>query len=318
MSLVPARQIEHDLWLLDLGFQETPGVVGAYLIRGPHGHTLVETGPGSTLPALERAVNAAGAHLEDVRQLVVTHIHLDHAGGCGTLLKRLPDARLFVHPLGARHMIDPSKLLSSAARIYGEAMERLWGRFDAVPEDRVVMLQDGDEIDCGYRTLRALHTPGHAVHHIAFVDEDARTAFTGDVAGVRLGHGSYVRPPTPPPDVDVEGWHQSADRLRAYNLRALDLTHFGRRHDVSTHLDSLSYNLDAWVGWSASRLASGADHASIASELRAKRARDVAACGGTSKDAAAYELVTASRMSVDGLARYLARKQQTPKLQAVA
>lgn len=309
MSYVPARQIEHDLWLLDLGFQDTPGVVGAYLIKGRHGHTLVETGPGSTIPALETAIRAAGAHLEDVTQLAITHIHLDHAGACGTLLRRLPDARMFVHPMGAPHMIEPTRLLTSARRIYGDAMDRLWGSFDAVPADRVVVLQDGDEIDCGDRTLRALHTPGHATHHVAFVDEVARTAFTGDVAGVRLGHGSYVRPPTPPPDVDVEGWHCSADRLRSLNLRAVDLTHFGRRSDVASHLDSLSYNLDAWVGWSARRLATGADPASITAELRAKRARDVAACGGTPSDAAAYELVTASRMSVDGLARYLSKQQ---------
>lgn len=314
MSFVPAQQIEPDLWLLDLGFQETPGVVGAYLITGTQGHTLIETGPGSTIPALERAVRAAGAHLEDVRRLLVTHIHMDHAGAAGSLLDRLPGARLYVHPRGAAHMIAPDKLLASARRIYGDAMERLWGPFQPAAAERVVMVQDGDVVDCGHRALRVLHTPGHAVHHVAFVDEDARTAFTGDVAGVRLGHGSYVRPPTPPPDVDVEGWHCSADRLRGLNLRAIDLTHFGRRHGVAAHLDALSYNLDAWVAWSAQRLSAGVDHAAIAEELRAQRAVEVAACGGTPIDAAAYELVTASRMSVDGLARYLKQKQQAPLL----
>jgi len=307
MAYVPARQVEHDLWLLDLNFQGTAGVVGAYLVKGPDGHTLIETGPGSTLPALRTAVAATGAHFEDIRQLVVTHIHLDHAGACGTLLRELPEAKLFVHPRGASHMIEPTKLLSSAQRIYGENMQRLWGDFEAVPEDRVVLIDEGDEVDTGFRTLKALYTPGHATHHLAFVDEEARTAFTGDVGGVRLGHGGYVRPPTPPPDVDVDAWHCSADRLRALRLRALDLTHFGRRFDVAAHLDALSYNLDAWVGWSAARLAAGADAAAIAAELKQKRARDVLACGGTPQDAVAYELVTASRMSVDGLARYLAK-----------
>ena len=172
-------------------------------------------------------------------------------------------------------------------------------------------LAEGDVIDCGHRSLRVMHTPGHATHHVAFIDDDARTAFTGDVAGVRLGRGSYVRPPTPPPDVDVEGWHQSADRLRALDLKAIDLTHFGRRTDVTSHLDDLSRNLDAWVDWSSVRFVAGADPSSIARELRIKRARDVTACGGNAADIAAYELVTASKMSVDGMARYATSRART-------
>ena len=308
MSSSPARQLAHDLWSLDLNFQGTAAAVGAYLITGPHGHTLVETGPGSTLPALELAVAATGARFEDIRQLAITHIHLDHAGASGTLMRRLPEATLFVHPFGARHLIDPTRLLSSARRIYGASMDRLWGAFEAVPANRVVTLDDGAEIDCGFRTLRVLHTPGHATHHVAFVDEEARTAFTGDVAGVRVGHGRYVRPPTPPPDVDIEAWHSSAYRLRALRLRALDLTHFGRRTDVTAHLDALSYNLDTWVRWSGMRIAAGVNAAVIAQDLRLERARDVAMCGGTPADAAAFELITASPMSVDGMARYFARQ----------
>lgn len=309
MYYSPARQIEHDLWLIDLNFQGTPGVVGAYLVTGPEGHTLVETGPGSTLPALERGILATGARLEDVTQLALTHIHLDHAGGSGTLLRRLPNAKLLVHPVGANHMIDPARLLASAGRIYGDAMQRLWGIFEAVPADRVVLLDDEARVRFGEREIRVIHTPGHATHHVVFADESQRTAFTGDVAGVRLGHSSYVRPPTPPPDVDIEGWHSSIHRLRELGLRALDTTHFGRRRDVSAHLDALAYNLDAWVGWIEMRIAAGADAAVMTSELRSKRARDVAASGGTLADAAAYELVTASRMSVDGLSRYLAKRR---------
>ena len=309
MDYAPARRIDHDLWLIDLDFQGTPGVVGAYLVTGPDGHTLVETGPGSTLAALEQGVRAAGARLEDVTQLALTHIHLDHAGAAGSLLRRLPNARLLVHPVGATHLIDPTKLLASAARIYGNAMEGLWGPFEAVPADRVTVLAEGDMVRFGEREIRVLHTPGHAVHHVVFVDESARTAFTGDVAGVRLGHGRYVRPPTPPPDVDVDGWHTSIHRLRGLGLHTLDTTHFGRRRDVEAHLDALAYNLDAWVGWIAGRMSAGADAAVMTSELRTKRARDVLASGGTIEDTSAYELVTSSRMSVDGLCRYLGRKK---------
>src|SRR6478752_7191094 len=166
MKIARPRQLDPDLWVLDLLFQGTPGVVAAYLITGPYGHTLVETGPGSTLPMLERAIEDTGHRLGDITQIVVTHIHLDHAGASGSLLRRLPQAQLFVHPRGAPHMIDPSKLLASATRIYADRMDELWGAFEPCPADRVTTLADGETIRCGVRTLTALHTPGHASHHI--------------------------------------------------------------------------------------------------------------------------------------------------------
>jgi glyoxylase-like metal-dependent hydrolase (beta-lactamase superfamily II) len=304
-----ALQLDEDLWRLDLNFQGTPGVIAAFLITGREGHTLIETGPGSTLQALEEGIRAAGARIEDVTQLAVTHIHLDHAGAAGSLLRRLPHARLFVHPVGAPHMIDPAKLLASATRIYGDAMDRLWGAFEPCPPDRVVILADDAELRAGRRTLRALHTPGHASHHIAYVDTERRTAFTGDVAGVRLGAAPYVRPPTPPPDIDIPAWHESAHRLRALGLRALDLTHFGRIPGAANHLDTLVRNLDDWLAWTAERLRRGEDPATIAEELVRKGEMDVIRAGGSASDAAAYELATPSRMSVDGIARYIKRSR---------
>jgi glyoxylase-like metal-dependent hydrolase (beta-lactamase superfamily II) len=304
------RQLDADLWQLDLEFQSAPGVIAAFLLTGRHGHTLIETGPGSTLPALERAISAAGARMEDVTQLAVTHIHLDHAGAVGSLLRRLPEAKLFVHPVGAPHMIDPSKLLASATRIYGDRMDQLWGAFEPAPADRVVTLSDDAELRAGERTLRVLHTPGHASHHIAFVDMERRTAFTGDVAGVRLGAIPYVRPPTPPPDIDIDAWHQSAHRLRALGLRALDLTHFGRVRDAANHLDTLVRNLDDWVVWTSDRLRRGEDPAVIADELVRKGEMDVIRAGGSARDAAAYELATPSRMSVDGIARFIRQSRR--------
>jgi glyoxylase-like metal-dependent hydrolase (beta-lactamase superfamily II) len=304
---VPAQLLEPDLWRLDLDFQRTPGVVAAYLITDRHGHTLVETGPGSTLPALERAVFAAGADLDDVTQLLVTHIHLDHAGAAGALLRRLPRARLFVHPVGAPHMIDPTKLLASAARIYGDRMDVLWGAFEPCPSDRVVTLMDGAEVQCGRRTLQALHTPGHASHHIAFLDADHRTVFTGDAAGVRLDGATYVRPPTPPPDIDIEAWHASVDRLRAANPRALDLTHFGRFADPMRHLDELMRRLDHWTAWVAKRLAEGATPEQLVHELKDRSDAEILGQTADPSLAEAYELGTPSGMSVDGLVRYVKR-----------
>ena len=303
-----ATRLEPDLWRLDLDFQGAPGVVAAFLITDPSGHTLVETGPGSTLMTLENAVHETGARLEDVNRIAVTHIHLDHAGASGSLLRMLPDARLFVHPKGAAHMVDPSKLLHSAARIYGDRMDALWGAFEPCPPDRVVALEDGAEVDCGSRTLVALHTPGHASHHIAFHDADLRSAFTGDVGGVRLEGASYVRPPTPPPDIDVEAWHVSVDRLRSLGLRHLDLTHFGRFSDPAPHLDALLRRLDDWTAWVAEHVALGETAESMAEQISVRSSADIAAEVPDPALARAYELATPSRMTIDGLTRYLSRK----------
>jgi glyoxylase-like metal-dependent hydrolase (beta-lactamase superfamily II) len=304
---VPARQLDPDLWLLDLDFQRVGGVIAAYLLTGPQGHTLLETGPGSTLDALERAVAATGARLDDVTQLLVTHIHLDHAGAAGALLRRLPHATLHLHPAGAPHMIDPSKLIASATRIYGNRMDLLWGAFEPCPAERVVILADGDEIACGGRTLSALHTPGHASHHIAFHDVDRHTVFTGDVGGVRLDAVPYVRPPTPPPDIDVGAWHASVDRLRALRPRALDLTHFGRFDDVDRHLDELMRRLDGWTAWVSAAVRNGATREQMVTGLQNESNTEIVAQTGDPSLVDAYELATPTGMTVDGLTRYLRR-----------
>ncbi len=308
MDFTPARQLEPDLWLLDLHFQGAPGVVAAYLITGPFGHTLIETGPGATIGALEHAIECAGVRLGDVTQLVVTHIHLDHAGAAGSLLRRLPEARLFVHPLGAQHMIDPSRLLHSAARIYGDRMDSLWGAFEPCPAHRVIELADDTEVRCGARLLRAVHTPGHAAHHITYYDAEHRTMFTGDVGGVRLQGATYVRPPTPPPDIDVEAWHRSVSRMRALEPAALDLTHFGRFYNPERHFEDLLGRLDTWTRDIASELAAGLPREVISASLKRRSDAEIAAEVPDPELARAYELATPTGMTVDGIARYLNRR----------
>lgn len=307
VELVPARQLAPDLWCLDLDFQGRAGVVAAFLVTHPHGHTLIETGPSSTLAALEVAVAAAGARLSDVTQVLVTHVHLDHAGAAGTLLRRLPGARICVHPRGAQHLVEPARLVASATRIYGDRMQSLWGDVEPCPVDRVTSLGDGEEVQCGARTLRALHTPGHAIHHLAFHDAEGRSVFTGDVGGVRLAGTSHVRPPTPPPDIDVEAWHRSVDRLRGLAPSHLDLTHFGRFADPGPHLDDLLLRLDALVKWTAERLARGDTPAAMTAALRLASATELHD-EGAGELADAYELATPSGMMVDGLTRYLTRR----------
>ena len=177
------RQLEPDLFLIDHKFQGVPGTIASYLLVDGDDLTLIETGPATTTETLLAGVRAAGFDPDQITRLIVTHIHLDHAGAAGSLIQRLPRARLFVHRVGAPHMIDPSKLLASATRIFQDDMERLWGEILPVPEERVVILDDESTLRIGSRVLKALYTPGHATHHLAYQDAEGGVIFTGDVAG---------------------------------------------------------------------------------------------------------------------------------------
>lgn len=296
-------------WLLDLHFQGHAGAVAAFLLADGDDVVLVETGPGSTLAALEIAIRDTGFTLDALTGVVVTHVHLDHAGAAGAVLARAPRARLYIHPAGAPHMIDPSRLIASATRIYGHRMERLWGAFEPVPETRVISLADGDVIRCGHASLTALHTPGHAVHHVALHDAATGDVYCGDVAGVRLGHAPYVRPPTPPPDIDLAAWRVSVARLRALGARRLLLTHFGAVDDVDWHLDDLLARLHEWAGWIEGRLeAPDAGAAAVVAALEERARREVVRAGGDAYLAAGYELATPSDMTVTGIARWVRQR----------
>ncbi|HEY7973909.1 MAG TPA: MBL fold metallo-hydrolase, partial [Ktedonobacterales bacterium] len=197
------KQLAPDLWLLDTLFQGVPGVIASYLLTGPNGLALVDVGSAVTLDTLLADIRATGHQPEEIEHILLTHIHLDHAGATGSLLRHAPQARVYVHHIGAPHLINPDKLIESASRIYGDQLQRLWGQMLPVPEDRITLLDEGVEAQAGARTLRALYTPGHAIHHVAFYDATHAEIFPGDVAGVRLEDIDYVRPPTPPPDLNL-------------------------------------------------------------------------------------------------------------------
>ncbi len=284
--------------------------VHADLAGGSDDLTLVETGPSTTIDALLAGVRAAGFDPDAIRRFAVTHIHLDHAGAAGLLLRRFPRSRLAVHQVGAPHLIDPAKLLASATRIYGDAMERLWGEIVPVPADRIDVLEDGQELRAGGRTLRTYYTPGHASHHVAYHDPEGGGVFTGDVAGVRLADISYVCPPTPPPDIDLTLWRESVSRLRALRPRRLYLTHFGAFDDPEWHFDDLLARLGRWTEWVEGRLATEPDTAVLAAELRRLQDEELAPTtrGDVQALSGAYELAAPSKMNVDGLARYLKKR----------
>jgi glyoxylase-like metal-dependent hydrolase (beta-lactamase superfamily II) len=198
---------------------------------------LVDPGPGSCLDTLLSALDGWVP-----RRLLLTHIHLDHAGASGSLVRRWPHLEVWVHERGARHMIEPEKLLLSARRLYGDDMDRLWGEFLAVPETNIRVLTGGETLDGGWQVA---YTPGHASHHVSYLHDG--TAFVGDVGGVRIPPSSFTLPPSPPPDVDVEAWHASIDRVAAWRPERLALTHFGGHDDVEDQLAQLSRRLDAWA-----------------------------------------------------------------------
>jgi glyoxylase-like metal-dependent hydrolase (beta-lactamase superfamily II) len=217
--------------LIDLEHLGREHVIGAWLV----GDVLVDPGPGSTLDTL-----LAGLDGEVPRIIALTHIHLDHAGATGALCERWPDAEVCVHERGARHLIDPAKLMASAGRLYGDDMDRLWGEMRPVPEDRIRILGEGRTED-----FRHAATPGHASHHLSYLHEPTGTLFAGDTAGVRV-LGAPTLGATPPPDIDLEAWMESIALFRAWDPDRVAPTHFGVFEDVGEHLDALEAWFDTW------------------------------------------------------------------------
>lgn len=189
---------------------------------------LVETGSQSSVPVVLEALRGLGVGPADLAGIVVTHIHLDHAGGVGDLARAFPGATVYVHPVGARHLVDPSRLVASAGRVYGEALDTLYGRLDPTPEARIRVLEDGDTIAVGPgRVLTAVHSPGHASHHLALHDSESGVLFAGDAVGVRLPDVGVLRPATPPPDFDLDLAVRSLRQFAARRPSSLALAHFG-------------------------------------------------------------------------------------------
>jgi glyoxylase-like metal-dependent hydrolase (beta-lactamase superfamily II) len=233
---------------VDLNFLGIPEIIATAIIQDAAGVALIDPGPSTTLANLRSALGRKGIVIGDVRQVLLTHIHLDHAGGVGTLVRENPAIEVFVHERGARHMIDPAKLMASATRLYGSDMERLWGEFLPVPAERIRVLKGEERIAVGGRELQVAYTPGHASHHVSYFEPSSRVAFVGDTAGIRRGDVLCVMPPTPPPDVDLEAWRISADRILAWDPDTLFLTHFGPFHGARLHFMDLDARLALWSG----------------------------------------------------------------------
>jgi glyoxylase-like metal-dependent hydrolase (beta-lactamase superfamily II) len=230
---------------LDLKFQGRPQAIAAYLIRDGEAVVLIESGPGSTLAGLEAGLAKEGIAPRDLTHVLLTHIHLDHAGAAGWLALRGAD--VYVHPVGAPHMLNPEKLLASATRIYGDRMESLWGEFLPVPEEKLHIAEDGQKIAIGNLEFLPIHTPGHAEHHYAYLFEDI--CFSGDVGGVRIPGYPYLRVPMVPPELHLQRWHDSMKRLREEKFAFIAPTHFGIYDDPEWQLREVEKGLDDAERW---------------------------------------------------------------------
>lgn len=285
---------------LDLHFQDVPGTIASYLIPHPSGAILVECGPGSTFDILTQRLSDHDLAPDDVTDVLVTHIHLDHAGAAGYLAQH--GATIHVHHVGAQHLIDPSKLLSSAERIYGDAMNQLWGTTHPVPADQVRELHDGDVIEIGPIQLTALDTPGHAYHHMAYLLDGI--CFTGDVGGVRMQGAQHIVLPLPPPEIHLGLWRESLGTLRHADIHRLAPTHFGLFEDVDWHLDALEQALDETEQWTASTMAAPPPDDLLKTHVTAWQ-RDLARADGIDAETwQRYETANPSWMAAAGLKRY--------------
>lgn len=228
---------------VDLNFLGRSHAIATAVIQDAGGVALVDPGPSSCLSALEIGLQAQGVRFADVTHLLLTHIHLDHAGATGTIVRSHPHIKVVVHSRGARHMADPARLVESATRLYGDDMERLWGEVAAVPQANLLPLEGGEQLQAGGRTFDVAYTPGHASHHVSYFDRSSGVAFVGDTAGVCIDRG-YVLPPTPPPDIDIELWKHSVARIEAWSPETLFVTHFGPVTQIRPHLQTLVQHLE--------------------------------------------------------------------------
>ena len=292
---------------IDLNFRGSPRVIATAVMQGADGVTLIDPGPTSCLSALESGLRDRGLTLRDVRSILLTHIHLDHAGACGTIVERVPGVRVFVHERGATHMIDPAKLLASATRLYGDRMDTLWGAFQPVPAANVTALKGGERLELAGKAINVAYTPGHAKHHVSYLDEHSGTAYVGDTAGVQVS-GNFLIAPTPPPDIDIEAWQQSLDTIDAWQPVSLFLTHFGPVSPARAHLARFRSTVATAAETARRMIDAGGTDEELAKKF-AERMRQDARQALPEHEARAAELAAPFDQLWQGLSRYWQKKR---------
>ena len=285
---------------IDLNFQNKTQAIASYLIKYSDGAVLIESGPGSVLPALEAALAKEGLSTRDITHVLLTHIHLDHAGAAGWLSRQ--GAEVYVHPNGASHLLNPEKLIASATRIYGEMMDKLWGEFLPVEQDKLKVPKDAEEIVIGPLRFLPVNTPGHAEHHYSYLFEDI--CFSGDVGGVRIPGYAYLRAPMPPPELHFGRWRESLARLRSLKFARIAPTHFGIFEDAAWQIDELDKTLAAMETWLEGVMASDPSIEELRGHFTDWMNNEAQEKGLSEDVLRAYSLANPVGMSAYGLMRY--------------
>lgn len=292
---------------IDLKWTGRPRSIAAILVESAGATAIIDPGPQSTLEALRAALHQRGREFQTLDFVLLTHIHLDHAGATGALVRENPGLRVYVHKFGAMHMADPSRLLASAGRLYGGDLTTLYGEFQPVPEKNLLALDGCEQLRIGDTEFYVHYTPGHASHHVSYWERSSHTAFVGDTAGIRVQGDRFLMPATPPPDIDLELWDTSLDKIASWNAERLFLTHFGFIEDAAEHIRLYKEQLREWAGHTKRLLESGVEATQAEKEfvdsIAAKIRRELSPA-----DADHYIFNAGLRLSWLGLLRYVRKK----------
>ena len=291
--------------ILDLEFLGETSAIASFLIESDDGLILVESGPETTFESLKKAIAHKGFDWKEIRHVLLSHIHFDHAGAAWKLAEN--GAKIYVHPVGLPHLMNPEKLWNSAKMIYQEDMERLWGQMKPIKLEQLVATGEGDRLNIGGLEFQVHYTPGHAIHHNAY--QLVNLVFTGDVAGVKIGSGPVV-PPCPPPDINVELWLESIEKLKSLNPEKLYLTHFGMIENPLQHLRELELILDDWASWMKQQYDAANLPERITPVFMEYTQNQLRDAGVSEENIQRYEYANPSWMSVNGLLRYWKLKEQ--------
>jgi glyoxylase-like metal-dependent hydrolase (beta-lactamase superfamily II) len=296
--------------VIDLCWAGRPRSIACALLRSQDFAALLDPGPASTLPRLRQQLQHHGLSVSQMNAILLTHIHLDHAAATGALVRENPQLKVYVHTRGVPHLLDPSKLLESASRLWGDELHQLFGDFLPVPAANLHALDGGETLAVGSRQIRVLYTPGHASHHVTYFESEQATAYVGDTAGISVNGHPYILPATPPPDISIELWDASLDAIAALHPQRLFLTHFSYSENPIVHIARYRQCLHRWRDLSASLLASGMDDETAM--LRFCEAVAAEAAQFLPPDELSHHVfLGAPNLSWIGLARYLRKRAET-------
>jgi glyoxylase-like metal-dependent hydrolase (beta-lactamase superfamily II) len=295
--------------VLDTNWVGRPRSVASALLESGGHRALIDPGPESTYATLRERLAERGVSVQQLDAVLLTHIHLDHAGASGSLVRDNPRLIVYVHNLGAPHMIDPSRLLSSAARLWPDTLHQLFGDTLSVPKENLRLLDGGETLTLGTRKLEVVYTPGHASHHVSYFDASEEVAFVGDTTGIRIDNGPYILPATPPPDINLEIWENSFAAILERRPSRLFLTHFGYAENPEAHIDQFRHRLHSWARLAGESLRSAPSEAEAKSTFLRHAENEMQSLLGLS-DAEHHAFTARLDLSFLGLARYLRKRAE--------